>query len=156
MRCYLFTKFAYHNLAQINIMTTAEKAGLGAVELALLEYVLNFHKSQTNDQRHAYLALLCHADLLSKGARLINDDLKQNMSVLPSNWAESDPIRLLYRICDKIVCFISGLRCICKIILQLFDTIILHNRFSSQFFKLIITFLLMSRTILIQHFLIWS
>ncbi|VDO09632.1 unnamed protein product [Rodentolepis nana] len=89
---------------------------LDAIGYSILEYVINLHCNQTNGRRSAYLALLCHADLLSRGARLVDNDKLREVSVLPHNWAESDPIRISYKLpklnedgSDKdIVSFISG------------------------------------------------
>nr|CDS33359.1 proteasome inhibitor [Hymenolepis microstoma] len=70
---------------------------LDAIGCSILDYVINLHCNQTNGRRSAYLALLCHADLLSRGARLVDNDQPREVSVLPHNWADSDPIRISYK-----------------------------------------------------------
>ncbi|KAM7537480.1 hypothetical protein Aperf_G00000072407 [Anoplocephala perfoliata] len=78
-------------------MPADEKVVLSSVESSILEYVLNLHCSQTVCKRSAYLALLCHARLLARGARLVDNDKHRAISVLPDNWAASDPIRMTYK-----------------------------------------------------------
>ncbi|VUZ56778.1 unnamed protein product [Hymenolepis diminuta] len=74
-----------------------KKCKLNAFGCSVLEYVINLHSNQTNGKRSAYLALLCHADLLSRGARLADNDQPGEVSLLPNNWAELDPIRISYK-----------------------------------------------------------
>lgn len=74
-----------------------KKSKLNAFRCSVLEYVINLHSNQANGKRSAYLALLCHADLLSRGARLADNDQPREVSLLPNNWAELDPIRISYK-----------------------------------------------------------
>lgn len=78
-------------------MSADRKIKLSSVESSILDYVLNLHCSRTDCKRSAYLSLLCHACLLARGARLVDNDKLKDISVLPDNWAASDPIRITYR-----------------------------------------------------------
>ncbi|KAL5971914.1 Proteasome inhibitor PI31 subunit [Taenia solium] len=75
-----------------------KKVQLNLVESSILEYVVNLHGSQTNGRRSAFMALLSHACLISRGAKLSESGQLKSASILPIEWASSDPIRINYRI----------------------------------------------------------
>ncbi len=72
---------------------------LPASEHNLLDYVLATHRTQAGDRRHAYVALLLHAHMLSVGGKLCDaDGSPQPNSVLSENWASNDLIQLSYKV----------------------------------------------------------
>ncbi|CDS41967.1 proteasome inhibitor [Echinococcus multilocularis] len=82
-------------------MSSAEKeVRLSLVESSILDYVINLHGAQANGRRSVFIALLSHACLIARGAKLLGTSHLQSASILPNEWALNDPIRINYRLQD--------------------------------------------------------
>ncbi|VDM18002.1 unnamed protein product [Hydatigera taeniaeformis] len=80
-------------------MSSAEKkVKLSPVESSILDYVVNLHGAQANGRRSAFIAILSHACLIARGAKLPGTGHLQSTSILPSEWASNDPIRINYQL----------------------------------------------------------
>lgn len=87
--------------------SAAKKVQLNSVESSILDYVINLHGAQANGRRSAFMALLSHACLIARGAKLSETGQLQSTSILPNEWASNDPIRINYRL-ENVVGSTSG------------------------------------------------
>ncbi|VDD83492.1 unnamed protein product [Mesocestoides corti] len=78
--------------------STSKRVQLSAVQSNILNYVVNMHGSQANGHRSAWIALLAHAYLISRGSILTESPQSlTSLCILPNGWASTDPIRFHYR-----------------------------------------------------------
>lgn len=80
---------------------------VSAVESSILDYVIYVHTDQVS-KRSGFVALLVHAGLIARGAKLHDENGQKEPaisdSILPHSWSATDPIRINYKLARPIPC----------------------------------------------------